>query len=216
MKNMKKVLFLLLFLLVLGTTGTNAQVRIGGDGEPHTSAVLDLNATDAINNGTKGLALPRVELADFTANLDGTTANIDGMMVYNTSGDLSAGVYYWDGGYWVKVSDGSFLIGGPGDEAPKSGSTLSFNGTKWTFVGRDTIVSASTWIEINIGSWNNGWYTTVAPKVTGCKLRWLSATHYGPFTCNYFSSWVYCRATGGAWLNANNAVGYDEFCLKGV
>ena len=50
---MKKVLFLLLFLVIFGAAGTNAQVRIGGDGEPHTAAVLDLNADDTTDDGTK-------------------------------------------------------------------------------------------------------------------------------------------------------------------
>ena len=102
MKNMKKVLFLMLFLLVLGVAGMNAQVRIGGDEAPNAAAVLDLNVDDS-NDGTKGLALPRVSLDNITAMLDGTTANIDGMMVYNTGGMLTAGIYYWNGSRWVAL-----------------------------------------------------------------------------------------------------------------
>ena len=98
---MKKVLFLLLFLLVLGAANVSAQVRIGGDGEPHTAAVLDLNATDAINDGTKGLALPRVSLSSAGDLLSNTTI-ATGTLVYNTGGTLSTGVYYWDGS-WNKV-----------------------------------------------------------------------------------------------------------------
>jgi len=99
---MKKVLFLLLFLLVLGAANVSAQVRIGGDGEPHTAAVLDLNATDAINDGTKGLALPRVSLSSAGDLLSNTTI-ATGTLVYNTGGALSTGVYYWDGN-WNKVN----------------------------------------------------------------------------------------------------------------
>jgi len=116
---MKKVLFLLLFLLVLGAAGTNAQVRIGGDGEPHTAAVLDLNVDDDTNTGTKGLALPRVSLESGSAKLDGTTDNLPGMLVYNMGGTLSAGVYYWNGSEWIM---------GLADTIPGGGLTKTANG----------------------------------------------------------------------------------------
>ena len=97
---MRKILFLLLFLVVLGAAGTN-QVRIGGDGAPNDAAVLDLNVDDDTNDGTKGLALPRVQLESDDAKLDGVTDNLDGMLVYNTSGSLPAGVYFWNGSNWI-------------------------------------------------------------------------------------------------------------------
>ena len=53
MKEMKKVLFWMLFLMIVGAVNVSAQVRIGGNGQPNAAAVLDLNATDATNNGTK-------------------------------------------------------------------------------------------------------------------------------------------------------------------
>jgi hypothetical protein len=111
MKKMKKVLFLmfLLFLLILGTAGVKAQVRIGGNTSPNMAAVLDLNTAEGAT-GTKGLALPRVSLSSNTATLDGITANITGMLVYNTSGSLSTGVYYWNGTNWNRIDDG--FLGG--------------------------------------------------------------------------------------------------------
>jgi len=106
---MKKVLFLMLFLMVLGAAGTNAQVRIGGDGEPHTAAVLDLNTNnDATPAGNKGgLALPRVELINNTTQLN-SAAPTKGMLVYNTKVDMvdgqGTGVYYWNGSVWMVVA----------------------------------------------------------------------------------------------------------------
>jgi len=102
---MRKVLFLLLLLLVLGAAGTNAQVRIGGDGVPNEAAVLDLNV-DGTTTGTKGLALPRVSLSSDDVILPGVTENLDGMLVYNTNTSTSnglsgIGIYYWDGTRWV-------------------------------------------------------------------------------------------------------------------
>ncbi|GHT62980.1 hypothetical protein FACS189451_08740 [Bacteroidia bacterium] len=107
-EKMKKMLFLMLFLLILGAASVSAQVRIGGNGVPNGAAVLDLNATDAINNGTKTLALPRVSLASTTDNL-GSATLLNGMLVYNTNATSGAGVYYWDTNKWVKVSDGTFI-----------------------------------------------------------------------------------------------------------
>jgi len=105
MKKMKKVLFLmfLLFLIVLGTANIKAQVRIGGNGVPNAAAVLDLNADDT-NAGTKGLALPRVSLTNVSTPLTGTPT-VNGMLVYNTGGALTAGIYFWSGSIWNRVDD---------------------------------------------------------------------------------------------------------------
>ena len=105
---MKKVLFLMLFLIILGTASLSAQVRIGGDTEPNKAAVLDLNAdndpTPAANKGA--LALPRVSLSDDATALNSEVPS-PGMMVYNTNASMTggngAGIYYWDAGKWVKL-----------------------------------------------------------------------------------------------------------------
>ena len=92
----------LLFLIGLGTAHVNAQVRIGGNAAPNGAAVLDLNATDAAT-GTKGLALPRVNLTSNTMQITTGVANLNGMMVYNTTATLGAGIYSWIGGVWKRV-----------------------------------------------------------------------------------------------------------------
>jgi len=89
----------LLLLMVLGAASVKAQVRIGGKGAPNASAVLDLNATDA-TTGTKGLALPRVNLTSDTMQLTKGVANITGMLVYNTAATLGNGMYCWNGTNW--------------------------------------------------------------------------------------------------------------------
>ena len=102
---MRKVLFLMFLLLLmgLGAAGVKAQVRIGGNGAPNAAAVLDLNVDDS-DAGNKGaLALPRVSLVNATAPLNGTTP-LKGMLIYNTGGTLGAGVYYWDGAKWLILS----------------------------------------------------------------------------------------------------------------
>jgi len=118
----------LLFLLGLGTAGLKAQVRIGSNTPPNASAVLDLNANDT-NNGTLGLALPRVALTSNTMLLSGVTSNLTGMMVYNTSttggtGVNTRGIYYWNGTTWVSASL-------PSTSAADSGKILISNGSTW-------------------------------------------------------------------------------------
>ena len=150
---MKKVLFLMFLLLLmgLGAAGVKAQVRIGGNGTPNPAAVLDLNVDDT-NSGTKGLALPRVSLANVSTPLTGTPV-VSGMMVYNTNttttGGRGVGIYYWvvDSSKWIKVSDGSFVATNVIDSTniKKSGiaawnlssmgadssAVLTFDGHKW-------------------------------------------------------------------------------------
>ena len=127
---MRKVLFLMLLFVVFGAVNINSQVRIGGDGEPHTAAVLDLNADDATDTGTKGLALPRVQLESDDAKLDGVTDNLDGMLIYNTGGTLSAGVYFWNGTNWIMgltdtIPNGGLTKTGDGNVGIKTGGVTT-------------------------------------------------------------------------------------------
>ena len=111
---MKKVLFLMLFLMILGTASVSAQVRIGGNAAPHGAAVLDLNV-DNSNVGNKGaLALPRVSLVNNTAPLNGATP-LNGMLVYNTGDvpNLPAGIYYWYSSGWRPLSVSLILSANP-------------------------------------------------------------------------------------------------------
>ncbi|GHT62452.1 hypothetical protein FACS189451_06830 [Bacteroidia bacterium] len=101
---MKKVLFLWLFLLILGTAGISAQVTIGANEEPHPGAVLDLKSYD------KGLLLPNVYLIDanvFQLSTGGESEAV-GMMVYNISdvtlNGRGTGVYVWNGTKWMFVA----------------------------------------------------------------------------------------------------------------
>ena len=135
----------LLFLIGLGTAHVNAQVRIGGNAAPNGAAVLDLNATDAAT-GTKGLALPRVNLTSNTMQITTGVANLNGMLVYNTTATLGTGIYFWSGSAWVTAN---LPATAPGD----SGKILMNNGSSWIAswyyqftdtTGQDTISLRST------------------------------------------------------------------------
>jgi len=123
---MRKVLFLMFLLLLmgLGAAGVKAQVRIGGNGAPQGAAVLYLNADNtATPTANKGaLALPRVSLASNTAQLNGT-APITGMLVYNTNATLGVGIYFYNGSNWVPI-DGDGIIGNEVTNATANGGLV--------------------------------------------------------------------------------------------
>jgi hypothetical protein len=70
--------------------------------------MLDLNPTNATDNGTLGLALPRVELTSTTSYAPLKT-HVAGMTVYNTKtlGDVTPGTYYNDGTKWIRIGSGT-------------------------------------------------------------------------------------------------------------
>ncbi|MDR1644658.1 MAG: hypothetical protein LBS05_02365 [Tannerellaceae bacterium] len=106
--NSRKLLFFL--CMALSMTTIPAQVHIGSDAPPNSSAMLEVSATD------KGILLPTVELSaidDRSVIKNGETA--DGLIVFNTKEDayknLYMGLYAWNSveGIWENlVSDQSF------------------------------------------------------------------------------------------------------------
>jgi hypothetical protein len=106
---MKKVLFFVLFLIILGTAFVNAQVRIGGDAPPEKGAVLDLKSSAQGYVG--GLLLPRVEIAAENAvpaswvgsgTLD--ESKLKGLLVFNDNNSVAPkGIYVWNGTKWKAV-----------------------------------------------------------------------------------------------------------------
>jgi len=92
------------------------------------------------------LALPRVRLDSATVQITPGVANLNGMLVYNTTATLGAGIYSWIGGVWKKVD--AVPTPSPND----SGRYLMSNGTsvQWVpiFYGRlyntDSILTTQT------------------------------------------------------------------------
>jgi hypothetical protein len=100
---MRKMIFLLLMLFLGALANLTAQTRIGATSDPHVSAVLDLNASDAAMTGNQGLALPRVAILN-ALNAAPVTNPARGLVVFNTKSDIAngngIGVYVWDGSKW--------------------------------------------------------------------------------------------------------------------
>jgi len=231
---MKKVLFLMLFLLVLGAANVSAQVRIGGDGEPHTAAVLDLNVDNSDDGNNGGLALPRVELIDNTTQLNGT-APTKGMLVYNTNPDMTdgqgTGVYYWNGSVWMVVAG---EVGAPGPNAVGSAASYKTwcfpaytNLGCWMIVNsKETPAANTTYTGQAESVWGN--YYTEAQKVGACtpitgyvlpdQTQWNALTAYinSPHsTAIEKQHWLYGYALAGRY-NGSALLPWDGLGRFGI
>lgn len=113
-------IFLVLAILLLSATTSNAQVTIGTETKPNPGALLDLKQYEdatALGGGRtaeKGLLLPRVKLTTFNSLRDLNLSASDnathlGLTIYNTNMCLeygvndSRGIYVWDGSKWSRL-----------------------------------------------------------------------------------------------------------------
>lgn len=112
----------------------SAQVGIGTT-NPNPNALLDLDASTTPG----GLLLPRVNLTG-TTSFAPMTANVAGMVVYNTAtagiapNNVTPGYYYNDGGQWVRVADASMAssdwkLAGNASTTPGTGAGENYLGT---------------------------------------------------------------------------------------
>lgn len=83
-------------LLALCTSICLAQSVVISENEstPDASAILDVQSDD------KGILVPRIMLESISSP-DPVTNPTEGLLVYNNSGDLPKGYYYWDGSEWI-------------------------------------------------------------------------------------------------------------------
>jgi P pilus assembly chaperone PapD len=96
---MKKMMFLLLTLLLLGAASAKAQVLISpGTTTPTTGC--DLSAVLELRSSNSGLLLPQVKL-DTATDISKLTTPVTGMLVCNLTGSLRHGIYYWNGAAWT-------------------------------------------------------------------------------------------------------------------
>jgi len=100
--------FILFFVSCLFTASIYAQtggVSISDDNSaPDPSAQLDIKSTD------KGLLIPRVAINDlFSASP--VTSPAEGLLVYNETGSVAKGYYYWTGTQWKQLITDNALDG---------------------------------------------------------------------------------------------------------
>jgi hypothetical protein len=101
MMNMIKKILLVGIAIIIAFGALIAQDNVGfGTTTPHSSALLDMTAPD------KGLLIPRVELVDVNNGTNPVNGPATGLLVFNETGALDEGFYYWDGAQWVMVGAG--------------------------------------------------------------------------------------------------------------
>ena len=156
---MKKTFLIAGIFALLSILTLDAQVTIGLNQLPNSSAVLDLQS-----KGNLGLLLPRVALTD-TLLADPLSANVAGMLVYNLNtsddGKVVEGVYINDGRRWWPANGeatGPWNISGTTDAARLN--TQDIYQTGRVTIGMDTLQSVTM---LNVVSDNKG---IMIPRMT--------------------------------------------------
>ncbi len=141
-------------------------------------AVIQSGSLLELESVSKGLRLPRIPLNDVTKwTLDGTA--VSGMLIYNESGTVPKGIYYWNTtlSQWVKVTNATEIAALAGDvtgtlgattvsklqnkplsvSSPQANDLLKFDGTNWinatpSALGNITLATGTTGTDVNFGS----------------------------------------------------------------
>lgn len=122
MKNHSTVI-LLLFLLLMSKELFSQNVAINADGsQPHTSAILDLQAVD------KGLLIPRMDLEQRNSIIEPAP----GLLIYQTGNN--GGFRYFDGSGWRSL------------EKPFASSVTDIDGNVYDIV----MIGAQRWLTRNL------------------------------------------------------------------
>jgi len=90
------------------TLPLNAQVTIGANALPNSSAMLDIRSNDHF-----GLLLPNLALiSTVDATVLAGNIHVPGMLVYNTAtvNDVRPGIYYDNGTKWIRVGERWFYM----------------------------------------------------------------------------------------------------------
>jgi hypothetical protein len=117
----------------------NVAINTSGD-IANTGALLDLsnqNSTNAYStSATAGFLAPWVTLTSLStlSPIAGTSANLTGLMVYNTGGTLAAGLYYWSGAAWEAMGS----VTGGNDGTSVNGTNVILGNAVSTITGQLT------------------------------------------------------------------------------
>jgi uncharacterized protein (TIGR02145 family) len=114
-------LFMIVLLIILGTSKLNAQLKVGNN--PKT---LNQNSLFEMESTNKGMLMPRLALVhpdSFTP----MTAHIKGMIVFNTdsTSNVKPGLYYNSGTKWLKIPSAMVVNNG----LSLSNDSLALGGT---------------------------------------------------------------------------------------
>ena len=101
-------MFILFITSLFFNSSLKAQITIGANDTPNSSAALDIRSNDHY-----GLLLPNLKLS---STVDSTVlagrVHVPGMLIYNTAtaGDVRPGIYYDNGTKWVRVGERWFYL----------------------------------------------------------------------------------------------------------
>ncbi|MEM7161675.1 MAG: GEVED domain-containing protein [Bacteroidota bacterium] len=115
-------ILLVVFFLAFSFSQYGQNIRISADGSQSAdqSAILELDGSNA-----QGLYVPQMTETQknaFGPNLASSPDNGEGMMIYQTDGDI--GLYYWEGQRWVKYKPYGFagIVGNNWDTLANGGN----------------------------------------------------------------------------------------------
>ena len=171
---MKKIfihLATLLAFFVFSLSVINAQnVGINDDAStPDASAMLDVKST------TKGILIPRVDIADL-ATATPVTSPATGLMVYNTNSTTGPGFFYWDGSEWLSVR---------GDWRSDIHDTADILRGEWVIDISEQIYDSLSpfrsevrgYIYDSIGSARSEWRTNISDTASILRGEWRGDIH---------------------------------------
>ena len=161
---MKKFTYSVAFVAtLLATSNTFAQQGFGTN-QPDKSAAVE------IKSNNKGLLIPRVKLDNNTQQL-GLVANANSLLVFNETGTLPKGYYYWDNtvGQWIPFATGTSVANLTGENGVKRVGDV--------FKLGDTPINEETTLTVGTGSLkiaaNNKFYVNGVPQSTGANIGFL-------------------------------------------
>jgi uncharacterized protein (TIGR02145 family) len=225
-------LFMIILLIVLGTTKLNAQLKVGNN--PKT---LNPNSLFEMESTNKGMLMPRLALVhpdSFTP----MTAHIKGMIVFNTDSTsaMTPGIYYNSGTKWLKIPSAMVVNNG----LTLSNDSLALGGTiikpttidgltdtnKMQFIGNgNNMYSINDSIFSVDGTKNNIGIGTKTPKNSAIlelnstnkglllpRVQLTSLTSPLPLDSFYPGMVVYCK--GNAGVSPNNVT--EGFYVSGA
>lgn len=131
---MKKNLYLIGSLFLLGTAELKAQSKIKDGSVSGSSSLPNANAIMELESSSKGLLFPRVALSG-TSSASPLSAHIAGMVVYNTAttSDVVPGFYCSDGSQWKRLSTANYRFYSENSTASSTAATAT--GTSAVAIG---------------------------------------------------------------------------------
>jgi hypothetical protein len=136
-QNTWKICTLAILLYAASLNAQNVAINTSGN-SAYVSAILDLSNNNIV--GSVGFLPPYVTLPASGFGLSGTASQSNGLLVYNTGGPLSAGLYYWNNttATWIPMGGGGGSVTAANDGTSLNGTTVVLGGAYNSLLGELT------------------------------------------------------------------------------